>query len=139
MGITGGSYGGYTTAMALTSGADYWTHGIANSSVTSWRLYDNVYTERFMDTPEQNPEGYEAGSAMSYADKLVGKLRLVHGEMDDNVHMQNTLQLASKLQDLGKDFEMMVYPNGRHGWGGQKALHNRDAQHKFWMENFFGK
>jgi len=139
IGITGGSYGGYTTAMALTSGADYWTHGIANLSVTSWRLYDNVYTERYMDTPEQNPEGYEAGSAMTYAGKLKGKLRLVHGEMDDNVHMQNTLQLVSKLQDLGKEFELMIYPNGRHGWGGAKASHNQEMQHQFWMENFFGK
>jgi dipeptidyl-peptidase-4 len=139
MGITGGSYGGYTTAMALTAGAEYWTHGIANLSVTSWRLYDNVYTERYMDTPEQNPEGYEAGSAMTHADKLVGKLRIVHGEMDDNVHMQNSLQLVSKLQDLGKDFELMIYPNGRHGWGGPKGTHNRDQQYKFWLKHFFGE
>ena len=139
MGITGGSYGGYTTAMALTAGAEYWTHGIANLSVTSWNLYDNVYTERFMDTPEQNPEGYKAGSAMTHADKLVGKLRIVHGEMDDNVHMQNSLQLVSKLQDLGKEFEFMIYPNGRHGWGGAKATHNANEQRKFWMKHFFGK
>lgn len=139
MGITGGSYGGYTTAMALTSGADYWTHGIANLSVTSWALYDNIYTERFMDTPQQNPEGYKAGSAMTHADKLVGKLRIVHGEMDDNVHMQNSLQLVGKLQDLNKDFEFMIYPNGRHGWGGNKATHNRNQQYKFWYKHFFNK
>lgn len=139
MGITGGSYGGYTTAMALTSGAEYWTHGIANLSVTSWRLYDNIYTERFMDTPQQNPEGYEAGSVMTHADKLKGKLRIVHGEMDDNVHMQNSLQLISKLQDLNKEFGFMIYPNGRHGWGGQKAIHNRNEQYKFWYKNFFNK
>jgi len=139
IGITGGSYGGYMTCMALTYGAEYFTHGIAGSSVTSWRLYDNVYTERYMDTPEQNPEGYKAGSAMTHADKLVGKLRIVHGEMDDNVHMQNSLQLVSKLQDLGKDFEFMIYPNGRHGWGGAKGTHNRDQQNKFWLKHFFGK
>ncbi|MBT3243318.1 MAG: prolyl oligopeptidase family serine peptidase [Bacteroidetes bacterium] len=139
IGMTGGSYGGYMTAMALTSGADFWTHGIANLSVTSWRLYDNVYTERFMDTPQQNPEGYDAGSVMEHAHKLKGKLRIVHGEMDDNVHMQNSLQLAGKLQDLGKDFEFMIYPNGRHGWGGEKSKHNRNEQYQFWMKHFFNK
>lgn len=139
MGITGGSYGGYTSALALTAGADYWTHGIANLSVTSWRLYDNVYTERFMDTPEQNPEGYAESSVMTHAHKLKGKLRIVHGEMDDNVHMQNSLQLAGKLQDLNKDFEFMIYPNGRHGWGGPKAVHNQNEQHQFWLKHFFNE
>lgn len=139
MGITGGSYGGYTTCMALTAGADYWTHGMALYSVTDWGLYDDIYTERFMDTPKQNPEGYKNGTAMNYADKLKGKLFIVHGEMDDNVHMQNSIQLISKLQDLGKDFQFMVYPDGRHGWGGPKATHVRDLQNKFWLKEFFGK
>jgi dipeptidyl-peptidase-4 len=139
MGITGGSYGGYTTCMALTAGADYWTHGMALFSVTDWGLYDNVYTERFMDTPRQNPEGYKNGTAMNFADKLKGKLFIVHGEMDDNVHMQNSIQLISKLQDLGKDFQFMMYPNGRHGWGGPKATHLQELQNKFWLKEFFGK
>ena len=136
MGITGGSYGGYTTCMALTYGADYWTHGIANYSVSDWALYDNVYTERYMDTPQQNPEGYQFGSAMNHASRLKGKLLIVHGEMDDNVHMQNSLQLISKLQDEGKVFQFMIYPNGRHGWGGAKATHMRDMQNKFWLTEF---
>jgi dipeptidyl-peptidase 4 len=139
MGITGGSYGGYTTCMALTAGADYWTHGMALFSVTDWGLYDDIYTERFMDTPKQNPEGYKNGTAMNFADKLKGKLFIVHGEMDDNVHMQNSIQLISKLQDLNKDFQFMMYPNGRHGWGGPKAIHLRDLQNKFWLKEFFGK
>jgi dipeptidyl-peptidase 4 len=139
MGITGGSYGGYTTCLALTAGADYWTHGMALYSVSDWGLYDNVYTERFMDTPKQNPEGYKNGTAMNFADKLKGKLYIVHGEMDDNVHMQNSLQLVSKLEDLGKEFQLMIYPNGRHGWGGPKATHVRDLQNKFWLKEFFGK
>jgi len=139
MGITGGSYGGYTTCLALTAGADYWTHGMALYSVTDWGLYDNVYTERFMDTPLQNPEGYKNGTAMNFADRLKGKLYIVHGEMDDNVHMQNSLQLVSKLQDLGKEFQLMIYPNGRHGWGPPKSSHVRDLQNKFWMKEFFGK
>jgi dipeptidyl-peptidase-4 len=139
MGITGGSYGGYTTAMALTYGADYWTHGIANYSVSDWRLYDNVYTERFMDTPEDNPEGYKAGSVLTYADKLKGKLYIVHGMADDNVHMQNSIYLVSRLQDLNKDFDFMIYAGGRHGWGGPKAVHHRNAQNRHWMEWFFGE
>lgn len=139
MGITGGSYGGYTTAMALTAGAEFWTHGIANYSVTDWRLYDNVYTERFMDTPEDNPEGYKAGSVMTYADKLKGKLYIVHGMADDNVHMQNSIYLVSKLQDLNKEFNFMIYAGGRHGWGGEKAVHHRNTQNKYWLKWFFGE
>ena len=76
---------------------------------------------------------------MTHADKLKGKLFIVHGEMDDNVHMQNSLQLISKLQDLNKEFQFMIYPNGRHGWGGAKATHLRDLQNKFWMKEFFNK
>lgn len=117
IGITGGSFGGYMTAMALTYGSDVFTHGIANASVTDWSLYDTHYTERFMDTPAENPEGYKITSVMNYADRLKGVLRIVHGTTDDNVHMQNSVQLINKLQDLGKPFEMMIYPNERHGIG----------------------
>ncbi len=136
MGITGGSYGGYMTAMALTYASDYFTHGVARSAVTDWRLYDNVYTERYMDTPADNPEGYDFGSVMTHAGKLKGKLLIIHGTIDDNVHMQNSIQLISKLQDLGKDFEMMVYPGGRHGWGGAKAQHSRKLGNDFWNREF---
>lgn len=139
MGITGGSYGGYTTCLALTMGADYWTHGIADYSVTDWRLYDNVYTERFMDTPQDNPEGYTAGSALTYAENYKGKLMLRHGSMDDNVHMQNSIWLITKLQDLNKPFEFMVYPGERHGWGGPKRIFSTAEANSFWMREFFGK
>jgi dipeptidyl-peptidase 4 len=139
MGMTGGSYGGYMTCLALTKGADFWTHGIANYSVTDYRLYDNIYTERFMDTPQDNPEGYKDGSALTWAKNYKGKLLMTHGDMDDNVHMQNSIYLISKLQDEGKSFEFMLYPGGRHGWGGAKAMHLRNEANKFWMKNFFGK
>lgn len=138
MGITGGSYGGYVTCMALTAGADYWTHGIADYSVTDWRLYDNVYTERFMDTPESNPEGYENGSAITHAGSLKGKLLIRHGDMDDNVHMQNTIWMVTTLQDLNKPFEMMIYPGERHGWGGPKRVFMTNEGNNFWMKHFFG-
>jgi dipeptidyl-peptidase-4 len=129
--ITGSSYGGYVTCMALTYGADYFNYGIAGSSPTDWQLYDTHYTERYMDTPEENPEGYKNSSVMEYADRYKGVLRIVHGTMDDNVHMQNSIQLVSKLEDLGKHFEFAIYPGGRHGWGGAKAVHNRVEMARF--------
>jgi dipeptidyl-peptidase-4 len=139
IGITGGSYGGYTTCMALTYGADYFNFGIADYSVTDWHLYDNVYTERYMDTPDQNPKGYEFGSVLTHAANYKGKLLITHGTMDDNVHMQNSIQLIDKLQDLGKDFEMMLYPGERHGWGGPKRVHLSKLTVRFWFENLLGK
>jgi dipeptidyl-peptidase-4 len=139
IGITGSSYGGYMTCLALTKGADYWTHGFAGSSVTDYRLYDNIYTERFMDTPHDNPEGYKDGSTITWAKNYKGKLYMTHGDLDDNVHMQNSIYLISKLQDEGKSFQFMLYPDGRHGWGGAKAIHSRNEANKFWLKNFFGK
>lgn len=139
IGITGGSYGGYIACLALTLGADYFTHGIADFSVTDWRLYDNVYSERFMDTPENNPDGYEFGSAMTHAEKYKGKLRLTHGTLDDNVHIQNTIQLVDKLTALDKDFELMIYPNERHGIGFPKWRHLQREYVKFWYRYFLDK
>ncbi|HMP94347.1 MAG TPA: prolyl oligopeptidase family serine peptidase, partial [Phnomibacter sp.] len=119
--------------MALTYGADVFTHGMAGGSVTDWRLYDSHYTERYMDTPQENPEGYKKTSAMTYADRYKGMLQLVHGTMDDNVHMQNTIQLVGALQDKGKTFELMLYPNGRHGWGNLPArnAHYNNLKNQF--------
>jgi len=139
IGIEGSSYGGYMTVMALTYGADYFTHGVAGSSVTDWRLYDNIYTERYMDTPEDNPDGYRFGAAMTHADQLKGHLLIIHGTIDDNVHLQNSIQLISALQDKGKDFELMLYPGGRHGWGGPKRRHSFNLGLKFWEKYFFGE
>ncbi len=138
MGITGTSYGGYMTCLALTKGADYWTHGFAGSSVTDYRLYDNIYTERYMDTPRDNPEGYKEGSALTFVKDYKGKLFMTHGDMDDNVHMQNSIYLISRLQDEGKSFEFMLYPGERHGVRGIKALHYRNTLNDFWLRNFFG-
>ena len=101
IGITGGSYGGYVTCMALTLGADYFTHGVAEYSVTDWQLYDNVYTERYMGLPSENKDGYKFGSAMTHAKDYKGLLRITHGTLDDNVHLQNTLQLVDKVYKYG--------------------------------------
>ncbi len=138
IGINGGSYGGFVTALALTYGADYFTHGIAEFSVTDYRLYDNVYTERYMDKPEENPDGYDFTAAVNHADKYKGNLLITHGTMDDNVHLQNSIQLISKLQDLNKNFEMMFYPNARHGIGYPKVFHSIKLRNQFWFKNFFG-
>jgi dipeptidyl-peptidase-4 len=92
-----------------------------------------------MDTPAENPEGYKNGSVMTYADKYKSGLRIVHGTLDDNVHMQNSIQLVDKLEDLGKNFELMLYPNGRHGWGGAKSVHSRVEAARFWYKNLLEK
>ncbi len=139
VGITGGSFGGYVTAMALTYAADVFTHGIANYSPTDWALYDTHYTERFMDTPQDNAEGYKITSVLTYADKLKGSLRIVHGTMDDNVHMQNSIQLVNKLQDLNKHFEFMLYPGERHGWRGIKARHSGQENVRFMYDHLLEK
>jgi dipeptidyl-peptidase 4 len=129
--ITGFSYGGYLTCYALTYGAEVFTHGMAGGSVTDWTLYDTHYTERYMGTPTDNAEGYKTSSVLNYADKYKGVLQLVHGIIDDNVHLQNSTQFASKLQELKKDFEMMTYSGGRHGWGGNKRLHFENLKTQF--------
>lgn len=124
--ISGSSYGGYMSCYALTYGADYFTHGIAGSSVTDWSLYDTHYTERFMDTPAENPEGYKTSSVLNYVDRYKGLLRIYHGTMDDNVHLQNSIHLIKKLQEKKKHFEFMLYPGERHGWGGNQKAHSQN-------------
>ncbi|MEY2596568.1 MAG: hypothetical protein RI965_1840 [Bacteroidota bacterium] len=139
VGIAGFSYGGYMTSLALTKGAGYFTHGLAGGSVTDWHLYDSHYTERYMDTPKENPQGYAAGSIMAYVDNYKGLLRIYHGTMDDNVHLQNSLQLVRKLQDAKKHFEFMVYPGGRHGWGGNQSSHSTNENNMFIYKNLLNK
>ena len=129
--ITGFSYGGYMTCYALTYGSDVFTHGMAGGSVTDWTFYDSHYTERYMGTPANNPEGYKTSSVLNYTDKYKGTLQIVHGVIDDNVHLQNSLRLIDKLEDGKKDFEFMIYPGGRHGWGGNKGVHFQNLKTKF--------
>ncbi|WP_285010404.1 S9 family peptidase [Pedobacter faecalis] len=137
--ITGHSYGGYMTCLALTMGAEDFDFGYAGAPVTSWELYDTNYTERFMDTPQENPEGYKNASVLTYVDRYKGLLRIMHGDMDDNVHMQNTIQLVDKLQNANKHFELMIYPGGRHGWGGEKSAHDRAERIRFYYQNLLEK
>ena len=139
IGIKGGSYGGYVTSLALTYGSDFFKYGIADFSVIDWKLYDSVYTERYMDTPEENPEGYKKSSVLSYIDKYKGVLRITHGTMDDNVHMQNTIQFVDKILDTGKTVELMLYPGQRHGIRGKKRKELNKSDVNFWLKNFFNK
>ncbi len=134
IGLWGWSYGGYMTAYALTHSTTF-AAGIAGAPVTDWRNYDAIYTERFMSTPQDNPDGYAKSSVISVADQLHGKLLLIHGTMDDNVHISNSMQFVHALQRAGKQFELMVYPDSRH--------HVRDPeqqQHLYQlMTDFFKK
>ena len=139
IGITGFSYGGYMSCYALTYGASVFTHAMAGGSVTDWSLYDSHYTERFMDTPAENPEGYKSSSVLSYIKNFKGALQLVHGTSDDNVHMQNSIQLLSALEDNGKEVEFMLYPGGRHGWGAAKGKHFTELKNKFITERLLDK
>jgi dipeptidyl-peptidase-4 len=114
IGIHGWSYGGFMTAYALTHSTSF-AMGIAGGTVADWRDYDTVYTERYMGTPQENPDGYRKSSPRFAAADLHGALLLVHGAIDDNVHPQNTMQLAYELQKAGKPFSLMLYPKSRHG------------------------
>ena len=117
VGISGHSYGGYITAFALTH-SKVFSAGIAGAPVTDWHLYDSIYTERYMGLPKDNKAGYEASSVVKAAANLHGKLLIIHGMIDDNVHLQNSAQFIDALQRAGKQFEIMIYPRSRHGIGG---------------------
>ncbi len=117
IGLSGHSYGGFMTAYALTHSKKF-AAGIAGAPVTDWRLYDSIYTERYMGLPADNKEGYDKSSVVKAAANLHGKLLIVHGLVDDNVHAQNTFQFVDALQRANKDFELMIYPRSRHGIAG---------------------
>jgi dipeptidyl-peptidase 4 len=114
IGMWGWSYGGFMTSYALTHSQSF-KIGIAGGTVADWRDYDSIYTERYMQTPQDNPEGYKKSSPVNAAKNLHGKLLLIHGAIDDNVHTQNTMQFVYELQKAGKQFQLMLYPKSRHG------------------------
>jgi dipeptidyl-peptidase 4 len=135
IGIWGWSYGGFMAAYALTHSTSF-AMGIAGAPVTDWRLYDTIYTERYMKMPQNNPEGYRETSVVESAADLSGKLLLIHGTIDDNVHMQNTLKLAYELQQADKEFELMLYPKSRHGVRDRKLeLHLYRTMTRFVVDN----
>jgi dipeptidyl-peptidase 4 len=135
VGIYGHSYGGYMAALALLKYPDVFHVAVAGGTVTDWRNYDSIYTERFMRTPAENEEGYDAGSCLKHANRLKGKLLLLHGMVDDNVHPSNAWQLVDELHKLKKPFEMMFYPNAGHGIGGNAADVRWDFLRKHLLQN----
>lgn len=136
IGIFGWSYGGYMTSLCMTKGRGTFKMGIAVAPVTTWRYYDTIYTERFMRTPTENPEGYDNNSPLNFADGLQGKFLLIHGSGDDNVHFQNSIDLAEKLVQADKQFEMQFYPNKNHGiYGGNTSFHLYTRMTNFILEN----
>lgn len=123
--ITGFSHGGYMTCLGLTYGADVFDYGIDYYGNTDPMLYDTHYTERYMDSPEENPEGYKRSAVKTYLHKYKGMLRIIHGYSDNNVHPQHSLDIAGRLQEMGKHFEFILYPGVRHGFRGKKWLHSK--------------
>ena len=117
--IYGWSYGGFMATSGITKGADYISTAVAVAPVTNWRYYDNIYTERFMRTPQENPSGYDDNSPINFVEKLKGNYLLCHGSGDDNVHFQNAMELIKALVSEGKQFDLMVYPNKNHSIYGQ--------------------
>ena len=134
VGISGWSYGGYMTLYALTNAPGVFKAGIAGAPVTDWRNYDSIYTERYMGLPEENPEGYQRSSPLTNAGEIKARLLILHNIEDDNVHFQNSVQMANALEREGKQFQMLVYPQKSHGVGG--ALRKQMEQA---MLDFFDK
>ncbi len=123
-GIWGWSYGGHMSTNCLLKGNDTFEMAIAVAPVTSWRFYDTIYTERFMRTPQENPDGYDDESPFNYPEMLKGKYLLVHGSGDDNVHVQNSMRMIEALVQANKSFEWAIYPDRNHGiYGGNTRLH----------------
>ncbi|HXX24547.1 MAG TPA: S9 family peptidase [Terriglobia bacterium] len=136
IGITGWSYGGFMTLYALTHAPGVFKCGAAGGSVTSWKFYDSIYTERYMRTPQENPEGYKTASPLEAADKLKAKILLIHGTDDDNVHMQNTLNFVEALVKARRPFELYVQPGEKHGFASEAArLYLAQRMLEFFKQN----
>ena len=124
IGVMGWSYGGFMASLAITKGADVFKMAIAVAPVTNWRNYDNIYTERFMRTPKENPNGYDANSPVNFVNLFKGKFLLIHGSADDNVHYQNSMELVNAMVKADKQFDLFIYPNRNHGiYGGNTRNH----------------
>ena len=136
IGIFGWSFGGYMASLAMTKGADVFKVGIAVAPVTTWRYYDTIYTERYLQTPQENPQGYDENSPINFADLMKGKYLLIHGTADDNVHYQNAVEMAEALIQKNKEFEFMTYPDKNHGiYGGNTRLHLYQKMTDFILNN----
>jgi Dipeptidyl aminopeptidases/acylaminoacyl-peptidases len=147
IGVEGFSFGGTMTTLLVATAPQAFHYGIAGGGVYDWKLYDTHYTERFMSTPEDNPDGYARTRVMDRIDKYPARpgddgsvmLKLTHGTGDDNVHYQNTLQLIDALHKMGASFEFMVYPDGMHGYRGYQGAHFQAENNAFWLKYLKGE
>lgn len=136
IGVQGWSFGGYLTSLCMTKGADYFKAGIAVAPVTNWRYYDSIYTERFLQTPQENAEGYDDNSPINHVKKLKGAYLLVHGTADDNVHYQNSIEMVNALVKANKQFDMFMYPDKNHSIaGGTTRIHLYTKMTDFILKN----
>ena len=139
IGIWGWSYGGFMSTNCILKGNDVFAAAIAVAPVTTWRFYDSVYTERYMQTPEENPAGYDDNSPLNYPELLKGKYLLIHGTADDNVHFQNTAEMANALIKANKQYDTYFYPNRNHGiYGGTTRMHLYNKMTNFLNEQLKG-
>ncbi len=148
IGVEGFSFGGTMTTLLVATASDYYHYGISGGGVNDWMLYDTHYTERFMSTPQDNPEGYAETRVLDRVAPYPAKvgrsdgsvmLKLTHGTGDDNVHFQNTLQLIDALHRQGADFEFMIYPDGMHGYRGYQGAHFQASNQAFWLKYLKGE
>ena len=136
IGHWGWSFGGFMSSLAITKGADVFKSAIAVAPVTSWRFYDNIYTERYMRTPQENAKGYDDNSPLNFTDKIKGKFLIIHGTADDNVHFQNSVMMIDKMISNNIEFESGYYPNKNHGIrGGNTSYHLYNKMTKFILNN----
>ncbi|MCV9931519.1 S9 family peptidase [Flavobacterium sp. LS1R47] len=136
IGIFGWSYGGFMASNCIFQGNDVFKMAIAVAPVTNWRFYDSVYTERYMQTPQENASGYDNNSPINHVDKLKGKFLLIHGSADDNVHVQNTMQMMEALIQANKQFDSQIYPDKDHGiYGGKTRVQLYTKMTNFIKEN----
>jgi dipeptidyl-peptidase-4 len=124
IGHWGWSYGGFMSSLAISKGADAFSFAVAVAPVTNWRYYDNIYTERYMRTPQENKQGYDDNAPMNFTKKIKGKFLIIHGTADDNVHFQNSVMMVENMIQNNVDFESAYYPNKNHGIsGGNTSFH----------------
>lgn len=136
IGIWGWSFGGYLSSLSLFKGEGTFKMAMAVAPVTTWRYYDNIYTERFLQTPQENPSGYDDNSPITHVDKMQGKYLLIHGTADDNVHFQNSMDLVTALNEAGKQYESFFYPNKNHSiYGGNTRYHLYTKLTEFVLRN----
>jgi dipeptidyl-peptidase-4 len=130
IGHWGWSYGGFMSALAISKGNDVFTAAVAVAPVTSWRFYDNIYTERYMRTPQENAKGYDDNSPLNFTDRIKGKFLIIHGTADDNVHFQNSVEMITAMIRNNVDFQSAYYPNKNHGISGM----NDNTTYHLWSK-----